>query len=274
MKRTWWLLATVLVALMVALPAQASVNGLVDQNDDLKIADLPPGWAGGPFQIEIFDDGRPIADALHQGPSIRGPRTTFCVETQDSISFSPGWYNVYSVTMTNSQNRNLKGYAAWVYDVWRAKEGSIASAADKMAFQKAIWAGISSGAVNTSGSEYYAEYGSNITVWTPYQGLGTSNNIDIDYATFVAANGLGGNGLNYTADYYFVDLGSSGGAQAQFLNGPEFPGIPEPASLIIWSVAGGLGAAGLGLRKRPRGRWSDENRQAIMDVVKGRARQQ
>jgi len=51
--------------------------------------------------------------------------------------------------------------------------------------------------------------------------------------------------------------------------------IPEPASLLIWSVVGGLGAAGVALKRRRQakaGRWSDENRQAIFEVVEGRRR--
>jgi hypothetical protein len=45
---------------------------------------------------------------------------------------------------------------------------------------------------------------------------------------------------------------------------------PEPTSLAIWAIAGGLGAAGLRFKRRRQGRWSDENRQAIMDIVQGR----
>ncbi len=47
--------------------------------------------------------------------------------------------------------------------------------------------------------------------------------------------------------------------------------IPEPASLLIWSVAGGLAAAGAAIRRRRPTRWSDENRQAIVGLIeKGR----
>jgi hypothetical protein len=47
--------------------------------------------------------------------------------------------------------------------------------------------------------------------------------------------------------------------------------IPEPASLLIWSVAGGLAAAGAAIRRRRPTRWSDENRNAIVGLIeKGR----
>ncbi len=55
--------------------------------------------------------------------------------------------------------------------------------------------------------------------------------------------------------------------------------VPEPASLAIWSLTAGLSFAGLGsLRRRKnktvdRGRWSDENRQAIVGIIEaGRRR--
>jgi hypothetical protein len=52
------------------------------------------------------------------------------------------------------------------------------------------------------------------------------------------------------------------------------PPVPEPASLAIWSMIS-LGAAGVtALRRRRRqrgsyGRWSDDNRQAILSVIEG-----
>jgi hypothetical protein len=41
--------------------------------------------------------------------------------------------------------------------------------------------------------------------------------------------------------------------------------IPEPASLVVWSVIGA--ATGLGALRRRRARWSKENRQAIVEVI-------
>jgi hypothetical protein len=44
------------------------------------------------------------------------------------------------------------------------------------------------------------------------------------------------------------------------------PTVPEPASLIVWSLLGAAGAAAA-LRSRKRRGWSDENRQGIYDVI-------
>ena len=47
----------------------------------------------------------------------------------------------------------------------------------------------------------------------------------------------------------------------------EEPVVPEPASLVIWSVLG-AGAIGLGgLRRRKRTSWPEENRQAIRQII-------
>ena len=47
--------------------------------------------------------------------------------------------------------------------------------------------------------------------------------------------------------------------------------VPEPTTLVIWGVGAGLaGAAALRRRKQPRGRWSEENRQAIFRVIEGK----
>ena len=52
--------------------------------------------------------------------------------------------------------------------------------------------------------------------------------------------------------------------------------VPEPVSIVIWSVAGGVGAAAALAAKRRRrqvrGRWSEESRRAILDVIEGKRR--
>ena len=57
---------------------------------------------------------------------------------------------------------------------------------------------------------------------------------------------------------------------------PEFGPVPEPASVVIWSVLGaGAAAGGLALRRRRapvRAPWSEENRKASFEVIEqGRA---
>lgn len=46
--------------------------------------------------------------------------------------------------------------------------------------------------------------------------------------------------------------------------------VPEPATIAIWGVGIGLAGAAALRRKQPRGRWSQENRQAIYAIIGGK----
>ncbi len=269
------LVPAVLLILVSVVPVQAAINGYTDLHDDMYITDLPPTWGGGPFAISIYDDNRTLADTYHVGGLVYGPRSTFCVETTQYIWFTPGWFDVHGLTTQNSAGRNLKGYAAWVYDIWADKEGTAGFTGDeKKSFQNAIWAGISSGTSNTSGSEYYAKNTSNITNWTPYQDLGTGNDIDIDLDTFLASSWGGDDYIGY---YRMVEIGGDGDNQAQMFIGFGHPDVPEPASLIVWSLLGMGSWLGLRVWRRRRGPvgrrpWSPENRTAILEIIECGAR--
>jgi hypothetical protein len=42
---------------------------------------------------------------------------------------------------------------------------------------------------------------------------------------------------------------------------------PEPVTLVIWGVLGAAGATALRCHKQPKGRWSEESRQAIFQLI-------
>jgi hypothetical protein len=50
------------------------------------------------------------------------------------------------------------------------------------------------------------------------------------------------------------------------------PPVPEPAGIAVWGIGAGLaaGAAALRRRKQRRGRWSKENREAVLRIVQGK----
>jgi len=49
-----------------------------------------------------------------------------------------------------------------------------------------------------------------------------------------------------------------------------FSVVPEPTTLAIWGLLGVAGAAALRRRKQPRGRWSQENRQAVIQIIESK----
>ncbi len=302
------LLLVGLVVLASTMPVQASINSAVDVNDDIWLDPgiRPSGFSGGPFNSKIYDDNRTAANSglpdapYHYGTKegtwlIYGPATTFCAEVNDTIGSSAAYYNIYALTTVNSFSRSLTGYAAWVYDKWVANEsdlwelGAYTAAmadSDQKSFQKAIWAGITSGTVTdviTTNDEYGAEYsghyiGDASDPWTNYQGLGKDNDIDISYSQFVTENGLGGSGLTNIGTYVFVDVGTDGENQAtMFIGSGGATIVPEPASVLVWSLLAAGSWLGLRVSRRrriPVGRqsWVPENRTAILEIIERGAR--
>jgi hypothetical protein len=273
MNRALWVLAG-LVVLACVVPAQASINGVVDQNDDLYLNPTvrPAGFNGGPWWAAIYDDASSGIAATHPSslqvyPVGAALVSTFCVEVNNYISGDVGWYNVYGLSTTNGFGRKLTGYAAWVYNTWRNLPSAMSLPdATKVLFQKAIWAGVSKDVANGADTEYVAEYGSPITDWAPYEAIG------ISYADFLAS----GWGLNNLGGYEMVEIGPNGGQQAQMFmsSGGTAPtsAIPEPAALIVWSLLGTGSWLGMRVWRRrgtPVGRqpWSPENRTAILDII-------
>ncbi|MHB8903432.1 MAG: hypothetical protein ACYC6Y_32105 [Thermoguttaceae bacterium] len=66
---------------------------------------------------------------------------------------------------------------------------------------------------------------------------------------------------------------ASGGSQT-FINDPPLtppiddpPAVPEPASLLVWSLMGAGLVGGAAARKRRQTGWSDRNRRAICDLI-------
>lgn len=70
---------------------------------------------------------------------------------------------------------------------------------------------------------------------------------------------------------YAVGPPASGYAQDMIVGPANVLSVPEPASIVVWSLLAG-GAAGVGVarkrrQKAPKGRWSAESRQAIFSVI-------
>ena len=106
--------------------------------------------------------------------------------------------------------------------------------------------------------------------WIDTKGDGTYNSLDKEF--YLNNNDIivgfedlpltGSSDRDYQDFVFAVDFQDGTGA-----------GIPEPASLLVWSGIAALGAGGMFTRRRRTTRWSDENRQAIFQVIEaGRKR--
>jgi hypothetical protein len=82
--------------------------------------------------------------------------------------------------------------------------------------------------------------------------------------------------MSHTGDVVVLNMYTSDGFLAQdqlgLTNGDGNPPIPEPATIIVWSLLGAASWLGMGVWRRRRGPvgrqpWSDENRSAICAII-------
>ena len=214
---------------------------------------------------------------------------SFCVAIYQNIGWG-GQYNVseFLPAQTNGQI-NWAGYkladldGVYLFDLW-SHNAIVQNQADAGAVQVALW--LSEGYIERDitgeggySSTDYNNALSTIETLLNYTGTDTPD----EFAAYLATNGA--NSLlpaNYTAtDVSAIELTNGvGGSAAQdqvILTAPNIipngssDSVPEPVTLAIWGVGAGLaGAAALRRRKQPRGRWSQESRQAIFHVIEGK----
>jgi hypothetical protein len=298
MKRLIAALA-VLVVLGVVGVGSSTMGALTN---DVYINTWPQGQPEGPFEIKIYADsttGVGYETSYNASTTPLYDGLAFCVETHQY--FTPGGirpgYNTFNIDGIGTQSVNtgrvLSGYSAWVFTKFEslnlplsgvsgAAPGGYSWASVLNDYQNAIWAGmVDDGHLVPAavGSADHSEYGS-------YTGQSLAldstefTDIGISWAEYVANTG--------------GDLGHTGSVAIIQIQGVTHPGdgytygqdqtvlfdsgqmsqdpVPEPTSLAIWAIAGGLGAAGLRFKRRREGAWSDESRQSIMGVVHGRPR--
>ena len=197
---------------------------------------------------------------------------TFCTELQQTISSVETIGAIFTPTIQGTMNssgntlQNMSGI--YLFDLW--SNGLIDKTKDNAgAVQIAIWE-----------SEGY----------TSLQITGTGG---ITPAQLSAADGDMNNGLIHTLLYgtytdwdpysstwaptdvnaFILKVGTTG-SQDQIVLVPTTPNTnegstPEPVSLVVWGVGAGLAAGATAIRRRrqPSRRWSNANRQAILEVV-------
>jgi len=205
---------------------------------------------------------------------------TFCVETNQT--FSPGTvYDIRDLSGTSwNTTKAMTGYAAWVFDKFQQNVVSLNPRAPndtqkaKLAtYQKAIWAGmVGFTDTNTDSvwqtSEALGEVGGGTSQYHVKFGLDWDSDADeystagILYSAFLldATNWAWAGANEYDMLRRFngyqlinVQTDSAGQAQDQMIayGGPT-GGVPEPATIVVWSLlAGAAGVAALRRRREP-----------------------
>jgi len=215
------------------------------------------GVYGGPFWATIYADGS--SPHVGTGGTPYTSFVTFCVERTEY--FNPGTrYDIKGLTeQSQNSQKYLTGYAAWVYaKTTEVNPRDLANQTFMLYAQQAIWAGMvtkdTSGNLNTPGLA-----GSGLPMGTPDFGdilVAGGAKVNIDYDTFL---GSGWGGLAELHGYKVINVQDARGnpKQDQVISPENSTGaIPEPASLLIWSVAGGVAVAGAAIRRRRTTRWS------------------
>ncbi len=285
----WVATASAAVSLkLTSLAAGPSGTTLYLQNNGLPVetANLTQGGAVS------FSDTSISYTGIDAGSEILGP--LFCIEIPESITV--GGYLPYKYGTATERGlvdlseapHNNGGYspspmelnATLIEGLWHNVMGNqtqidavVADVTKRGAFQLAVWKleydgatalNWTTGAVNwTSGS---------LTVRSSLNPYYSDLNDDAVLQAGAWIGELAAAGWDDTEGY----LG--GKAELVALTDPDqqdFVGqgtanritTPEPIALAVWSVLGAAGAAGVAVRRRRGGRWSAENREAILGLI-------
>jgi hypothetical protein len=224
---------------------------------------------GGPFTAQLYDAGTGLASGADW--------TTFCVEAGNHVEyFVPGTQYTFRITSGNAtaSGNLLTEKAKWLYYESLHNPGDLTyhgaaytptSQADNDALQEAIWHAVE----NPAG--------------VPLQDVTDDDQAMVYYNEALSAVGLssaeGGSGellgawddvemINpYPAPAGYTETGE---AQTMLFEDTAYENpVPEPVSLIVWSVLGAAGMVAI-RRRRSAGRWSAENRQAIHAVIESK----
>jgi hypothetical protein len=217
---------TAAFVLGISLPSWAAI----EVGDQFKMTKPYSISSQGPFLM---------TEKVLSGDTQVAPFETFCVEVNEYFHIG----NTYSVAgigvQTIHTGNYLSPYTAWVYTKYSTDTTFHDYVVDHEKFnlvQKAIWAGMVQNvgdAPGSAGSEY-AKYTS-----TPFASIQTSlGNIGISLADF-ASSGWSGFGdvkvLNMVGP---VPSTKDSQDQLAIIPSEGTPQVPEPMSVIVWSLLG------------------------------------
>ncbi|MGO9113055.1 MAG: hypothetical protein ACLP9L_27805 [Thermoguttaceae bacterium] len=254
------------------------------------IFDYAPENAGGVTP----DGGGPFIGHLYLNPSsstaVGAPWRTYCVEAGTNggdQTFVPTTdYLVFSVTTDNAVDTNnfVSLAAKWLYNasVNGSLPGYTLTQAHEISLQEAIWQNTYVNPFNSNGVS--TGNASPVVLNTPADAQALAWSADAQAAVaamytsfatdgsgdYIGYNGLTAAGLGLDNSVKILNPSyTDGTGKVVQVQSMLYSTVPEPASLIVWSVLG-AGAAMALRRRRSVARWSAENRQAIHAVIEGK----
>lgn len=246
---------------------------------------------GGAFLGKVYSDLNPSGgqvDTIY----------TFCLELNQGIWVSDPTlappdndirYKVAGLGNTTSEGKtlNLNGFGAWLfYEFSTGKNGAggagviptygFLTTQQAGAIQFGLWKDL--GYTNDEISAAVAGYsGWGTTDLTAYQAI--LNDWQDDYnadRAFQTASIPLVRVAQMQGPYGFEQYGFDPGPAQDLgvlVTGSELGGrppiVPEPTSIVVWTLAAGLGAAGSVAARRRRTRWSEDSRRAILGIIEG-----
>jgi len=247
MKKLVMSLVVAAVGLLAAAEAQAAIDGIIDPGGTdpyVYLGTSVTTWGGG-TSVDVYGyaDATDLYVAYEADTTTAGWSTAVSMGVGANFSFKTpttiSWPDPGYTLIGTSDGYGRTDGSGWIFpDGW--------------------------GNVDWVGRNMEGFHGH--PMWGPFPGNVAEFRIPLSELTYAGTDGrvqLGGQYWQYAY------------AQPFYVNLPGSP-IPEPASLIIWSLLG-AGCAGLGVWRRrraaqmgggtPRAPWSEESRQAIRQII-------
>ncbi|NLS91350.1 MAG: hypothetical protein GXX96_04090 [Planctomycetaceae bacterium] len=263
MKKALILMLVVALAGLLAQPASAAI----DTGQEYRIDNLvDAGNNGGPFLMTQVVPDQP-SNPISGGEVF----WTFCVQRNEYFSPTTNAYEVQKIqtfTELTAPKRYLTGYGAWVYDkflnavgtaTWNGSTLGSFTKANLGLLQKAMWASMTDGLATVGGFDVglFTQVGTANSWWTLTSSEKTAlDNLGYGLTSFAAAwNPVSGPatwaGQDYIGDIRVLVM-VDGNVQDLVgrVTDDSSPNVPEPATLAIWSLLGGLTLAGSQIRRR------------------------
>lgn len=237
------------------------------------------GHGGGPFLMtgNVTDGTTTVSDSLE----------TFCVENNE-WAYNPGTIISISKGTTSASygtsvdtGRDLIEYGAWVYYTYKSTWSTwtdVNTAGDQNLIQDAVWWSMQGTTDKDSFTNELARNRNNASItnavswWTASTQNADLDDYDLAHDDFVTWVNNNGHLSNDRVFIYNMTTAPTEGPDKQDMIGLDIPGgaqVPEPASLLVWSVLGACGA-GVAARRKRRG-WSAETRRSIERVIDPRS---